>query len=76
MSITNKIKRYKGWKVARIETAEHYNNRHYKTIDIFFNSKGQAYKNGYVVSLTHAQGGEAKTLIKNKFDLTEFINFI
>lgn len=76
MSITNKIKQYKGWEVKEIETADSYNRKRSAAIDIFFNASGEPYKRGYVVSVTHEKGGVAKLLIRNKFDLREFINFI
>lgn len=76
MTVKNKIKHYKGWTVKSVETVSLYNSRHNRSIDIFFNLDGQPYKRGYVVFLTHTQGGEARTLIKNKFDLQEFLHFI
>ena len=77
IKLTNKIKEYKGWNVERIETVVHFNSRQTQYPMFFRRTDTQElYKRGYVVSLRHEQGGEAKTLLKSKFDVQEFVNFI
>lgn len=76
-SLTNKIKQYKGWTVERVESVKQYNARQTQFPMFFRRTDTQElYKRGVVVSLRHAQGGEAKTLLKGKIDALCFMNGI